>query len=128
MIEIEREFRPKQKGVECSIEGCAGWCVSNDLCAKHSMQRYRATEKGRAYVREYNKRYKRPDINKICGLCKIEFVTARVEQWLCGECSGSGKANYLTQKRNRNNNRVKVRVRDIVNKRIGCDVGMQEAS
>lgn len=34
---FDRGFRPRQKGVECSVEGCTGWCVSNDLCPKHNM-------------------------------------------------------------------------------------------
>ncbi|MGR3302306.1 MAG: hypothetical protein ACUZ8I_07355 [Candidatus Scalindua sp.] len=37
----KRGFRPRQKGVECSIPGCSDWCVSNDMCPRHNMAMYR---------------------------------------------------------------------------------------
>jgi hypothetical protein len=76
-----------QKQKVCSVEGCEGMCISNDLCARHGQARHRATEKGKAYVKEYNKRYKRPDISKVCIHCSESFVTARVNQELCSKCS-----------------------------------------
>lgn len=100
MVESERGFRPRQKGVECSVDGCTDWCVSLDLCGKHRVQVWRKTLKGKAYTKEYNKRYKRPDIDKICEHCKGEFVTARKLQWLCGECSEKYSVFY-SQKRHR---------------------------
>ena len=39
MLVKKRGFRPRQKGVACSVEGCTDWCVSNDLCPKHNMAR-----------------------------------------------------------------------------------------
>lgn len=122
----ERGFRPRQKGVPCSIDGCDDWCVSNDLCPKHNMRERRKQEKYKAYTREYNKKYKRPDIDKVCELCGAKFVTARESQTLCSECSGSGKANYLIQKRYRSDpdNAIKIRARGIVSKRIQRGVSM----
>ncbi len=97
-MDSDRPFRPRQKGVECSVEGCTGWCVSNDLCSKHNMRKYRLTEKGRAQVKAYNKRFKRPDIDKVCIRCKKGFVTARKDQELCGECSSVASAYYAQKK------------------------------
>lgn len=99
-----RGFRPRQKGVECSVEGCTDWCVSNDLCPKHNMRERRKQEKYKAYTREYNKRYKRPDIKKVCDICYTIFVTARESQVVCSECSGSPKSNYEAVKRHRERN------------------------
>lgn len=124
MLVKERGFRPKQKGVECSEPGCDNWCVSNDLCPKHNMQKYRATAQGKAATKEYNKRFKRPDIKKVCELCHNEFVTARKEQILCGGCSGSPKGNYLAQERYRAKSPEKAKARDVVNKRIKRGVSM----
>ncbi len=115
---VERGFRPRQKGLDCVVDGCTEWRVSNDLCSKHNMARHRATEKGKAYVKEYNKRYKRPDIKKVCGICGGGFVTARENQELCGECSGSPAGNYKAQERYRKSNIEKVRARDIISKRV----------
>ncbi len=124
MADVRRWPRVRQAGVECSVEGCEGDSVSNNLCSKHNMARYRATEKGRAYVREYNKRYKRPDIDKICELCGIGFITAKESQKFCSKCSGGGEAVYLNYKKYRDANRKKVRARDIVNKRIQRGVSL----
>ena len=90
---VVRPFRPKQKGVECSVDGCTDWCVSNDLCAKHNMRERRKQEKYKAYVREYNKRYKRPSVEKICK-CGLRFETARKNQVKCSACSKGGKVQH----------------------------------
>ncbi len=87
MIDSRRWPRVSQKTASCRVEGCKDICVGNDLCAKHNMARHRLTEKGKAYVKKYNERYKRPDINKVCIHCKKDFVSARVSQELCSECS-----------------------------------------
>lgn len=117
MVDNRRWPRVRQADVKCKIEGCDDLCVGNDLCSKHSMQAYRRTEKGRAYVIEYNKRYKRPVINKVCEICKGEYTTARLTQMLCGDCSGSKKAKYLALKQYRKRNIEKVRKRDAIGKR-----------
>lgn len=118
MLVKERGFRPKQKGVNCSEPGCTAWCVSNDLCPKHNMAKYRATVKGIAATKKYNQRVKRPDIDKACGLCGVAFVTARKEQDYCSDCSGGSKANYEAQIRHRAKHPERHRARDLVNKRI----------
>lgn len=51
----ERGFRPRQKGVECRVEGCDDWCVSNDLCAKHNIA-----------MRRYGNPLGKPATRKIC--------------------------------------------------------------
>lgn len=101
MIESVRGFRPRQKGVECGVAGCTDWCVSNDLCAKHQMRARRKTVEGRAYTKEYNKRYRRSGLNKVCEHCKGGFVTARKAQRLCGECSKKYSASYSQKRRRR---------------------------
>ncbi len=87
MVDTRRWPRVRQRGVDCSVAGCSGDRVSNDFCAKHNMRRHRRTEKGAASVKAYNKRYKRPDIEKVCK-CGEVFVTARANQERCGECIG----------------------------------------
>ncbi len=126
MESIERGFRPKQFGVECSIAGCAEWCVSRDLCAKHRMQLYRKTVKSKAYTKEYNKRYKRKDINKLCVHCQKPFVTARRSQELCSVCSVK-YGGYLAQVECRAKCPEKHKARDIVNKRIKRGVSLSKA-
>lgn len=99
-----RGFRPRQKGIECNIDGCSEWRVSNDLCPKHNIQRLRrSNKKYRNYVKDYNKRYKRKDIDKVCEVCKEDFVTARKNQYLCSKCSGSKKGNRKTQEHHGDN-------------------------
>lgn len=110
--------RKRQKGLECVIDGCTEWRVSNDLCPKHNMQRYRRTESGKASTKKVNKRYKRPDIAKVCEDCKKDFVTARESQVLCSDCSGGSKAQYNAQKKHREKHPERARARDIINKRI----------
>lgn len=121
----ERGFRPRQKGIDCSVDGCTEGCVSNDLCPKHSMQKLRrSNKKYRDYITNYNKRYKHDDVDKVCELCKKDFVTARKNQYLCSNCSGSNKGKYETQKKYRTVNAKKVRARCIVNKRIQRGVSL----
>lgn len=98
MVDNRRWPRVRQSGVDCSVVGCTNDCVSNDLCAKHSMRLHRLTEKGKAYVRRYNKQYKRPEIDKTCIRCKKSFVTARKTQELCSECSPEFSVLYALRK------------------------------
>lgn len=91
-------MRKRQKGIECGVDGCTDWCVGNDLCAKHNQARHRKTEKGKAYTKKYNERYKRPELNRVCIHCKVEFVTTRVNQDLCSACSKKVGVRYA-QKR-----------------------------
>ena len=51
--------------------------------AKCRQRKWRQTAKGKAQYIEYNKRYKRPEVKKICLHCKSEFLTARKNQELC---------------------------------------------
>jgi len=99
--------------------------VCGSRCA---MRRYRSTEKGRTRVKEYNKRYKRPDIEKVCSVCGLEFVTARESQEFCGNCSGGKEANYLSQKRHRAKHPNKARIRDRTSKRINRDKTLERLS
>lgn len=122
-MESVRGFRPRQKGVECSVEGCLDWCVSLDLCGKHRAQVWRKTLKGQVYTKEYNKRYKRPDIDKVCGHCKEVFVTARKAQVLCSGCSKSHQPSY-SQKASRKRNPEKHKANDIVSKRLKRGVSL----
>ncbi len=105
--------RKRQKGIECGVDGCDNWCVSNGLCSKHYMAQRRSVEGGRAYDRKYNKRYKRPDVKKVC-VCGVEFTTARVNQVDCSDCSGG----YQSQRRHRAKSPEKVRARDMISKRV----------
>ena len=105
----ERGKRKRQKGVICSVEGCDAWCVSNGLCSKHNMRERRKQEKYKAYIKEYNKKYKRTVKDKVCELCGGDFVTAREEQVFCSGCSGGDAANRLIQKRYRVRNKYKER-------------------
>ena len=75
--------------------------VCGDSCRT---RRWRETEKGKACVARSNAKLKRPDINKVCSICKEPFVTAREDQGLCSECSGSPAGNYEAQKRHRAKN------------------------
>lgn len=97
------------------------------MCGKEScyredkrltMRAYRQTENGRAMVKHHNLRYKRPDVDKTCGICGQLFKTARENRYICSkeECQDKGK--YLRQKKYRINNIEKARSRDITNKAI----------
>ncbi len=100
--DCKRGYRPVQRGLDCSVVGCDNKCVSNDMCPKHNMAHYRATVKSaREYTKRYNRRYKRPDVNKVCRNCGRLYVTARTGQYLCSECSGSKAGAYEAQKRHR---------------------------
>ena len=87
------------------------------------MRKVRGTEKGRAYVKEYNKRYKRVDIEKVCSGCQGDFITARKDQELCSICSVSYGA-CIAQKKYRAGNGKKVRARGVANKRVQRGVSM----
>jgi len=109
---IQRAFRPKQKGVNCSVEGCKKWCVSNDLCSKHNMA-----------LRRYGSTQGKPGIKKICKTCNKEFIN---KYEITGYCSiqcyhktpEQRKKNYEAVKRYRSKYPQKSRASDIVNKRI----------
>lgn len=120
MADNRRWPRVRQRGIECSVEGCTGGCVGNDLCAKHNMAKHRLTAKGMAQVKEYNKRYKCPDVNKVCVHCKKGFVTARKSQELCNGCSPTAGA-YIATKKYRAKFPEKTRIQDRTNKRINRD-------
>lgn len=64
----------------------------SDVClreyVRRAMSRYRGTEAGKAYYREYNKRYRRPVVEKVCKCGKV-FVTAYVRRVRCDECKVS---------------------------------------
>ncbi len=99
MSSKERGFRPKQKGVECSVEGCTDWCISNDMCPRHNMAVWRRTEKGKASVKRFNDKRRRDSITKECRHCGGEFVTARKAQGLCSACSKSHGSRYSRERR-----------------------------
>lgn len=91
MVKEDNRRWPRVRQLNCKVDGCEGKAVSNDLCSKHNMSNYRKTDKGKAYVKEYNKRFKRPDIDKVCKSCGDGFITARKTQELCSKCSGYKK-------------------------------------
>lgn len=78
--------------------------------ARERMRRWRETEKGKAYMKRYNLRYKRPDMVKNCVWCDVEFVTARKSQECCSECSRGGG---YAQKKYRQANKQKVYARGV---------------
>jgi len=44
--------RKRQKGVQCSVDGCGNWCTGNDLCQKHNQAMYRyGSVEGKAIVK-----------------------------------------------------------------------------
>ena len=53
---------------------------------------YRKGEKGKRYTEEYNKRYKRPDVEIVCEVCGDMFITARKSRYICDsmECRKKG--------------------------------------
>ena len=59
---------------------------------------YRQTDKGKLYTEKWNSQFKRPDLQKICRMCKIEFTTARKTQKYCTACSRSDEAIAATQR------------------------------
>jgi len=87
----------------------AKWCGS-----RCRMRKYRRSEKGKAAVVEQNRRYKRPDIERVCEGCQGGFVTARKSQLFC---SGCGKeSSYFALKRYRAKNLEKCRKWNRVNR------------
>lgn len=47
---------------------------------------YRKTEIGKQRYTEYNKRYKRDRVVKVCSVCGNEFVTTYSRRVRCDEC------------------------------------------
>lgn len=94
--------------VECGVKFEAKTMFATVCSPKCSMRRYRKTEKGKAQVLRFNKNVKRPAIDKVCVGCNDPFVTARVNQALCRECSPVVGA-YNAQKKYRERNLEKIR-------------------
>ncbi len=111
---VERGFRPRQKGVDCSVEGCSEWCVSNDLCSKHNMalSRYGSVD-GKAAVK------------KVCKGCGEDFEHKYDSAEYCGigcyrRSPENKKKAYEAVKRYRATKEGlrKARVRDRTDKRV----------
>jgi len=66
-----------------------------DACRQKA---YRQTDKGRASVLRFNVKVKKPDVRKMCRICKIEFTTASKAQRLCTACSRSDEGIALKQR------------------------------
>ena len=98
MIGIKRMIK-EIRGGELICKGC-GKDMPDGTYGKYCpetmnacrQKAYRKGEKGKRYTEEYNKRYKRPDIEKICEVCGMEFKTARSNQYVCSkvECRKGG--------------------------------------
>ena len=82
-----------------------GKCCS-DKCR---VRRWRKTEKGKACVVRGNEKHKRPGIDKVCIHCGRDFITAKVSQELCSECS-PGQSAIRAFARYREKNIEKVRM------------------
>ena len=107
--------RVKQKGVECSVEGCTDWCVGRDLCPKHNMALYR-----------YGSVDGKPKTKKICVVCGKEFKHKYdITKYCSPKCYQSTpeyKAKlYEGVKKHRAKFPEKNRARDRTNKRITRD-------
>lgn len=101
--------------------------VSPIACsARCRMRLLRKKEKYKAYTKEYNKRYKRKDLEKVCIICNEQFTTARASQSCCSFCSGSKEANAIAQAKYQSvkRNKIKIRARGVVNKRVKRGVSM----
>lgn len=98
---MEREYRLRQKGVECSVEGCGNWCVSMDLCSKH----------GNAF-RRYGNVLGKEAIGRECIVCGVIFKSIRdVARYCspgCGRVYNKDRA-YEATKRYRLRHLEKVR-------------------
>lgn len=85
---------------ECGAEFEGRTMFVENCSARCRMRKYRRSEKGKLYVRSYNREnYKRPGTVKRCALCDEEFTTARRAQLLCGVCSASANGNAFRQRR-----------------------------
>lgn len=71
---------------------------SNCCTAACRQAAYRQTEKGKASVLRFNAKVKRPDIQKVCRMCKTEFTTARKAQKYCTACSRSDEGMAMRQR------------------------------
>ena len=67
----------------------------NDACRQAA---YRQTEKGKASVVRWNSQFKKPDIQKVCCMCKTEFITASKAQRFCTACSRSDEGMARVQR------------------------------
>ncbi len=106
-----RPFRPRQKGVTCSVEGCKNWCVSNDLCQNHNMA-----------VRRYGSTSGKPAKSKICKGCNKEFAHKYEITEYCSigcyhKTPEQKKKNYDAVKAYRANNIESIRERDNLGRR-----------
>ncbi len=86
--------------VVCGEEFEARTMFATMCSARCRMRKRRATDAGKAYVKEYNKRYKRSGVSKVCCFCGEVFVTARLNQVLCSGCSKS-KGAFIVQSKYR---------------------------
>ena len=94
------------ESTRCICEGCGkelevgNW---NRYCkdtAKRCRQRaHRKTEEGKAYVKNYNKRYKREDLNLKCDVCGCTFVSARKNRYVCDKEECRKAAAVIAKKR-----------------------------
>lgn len=90
--------------VKCSVcdeefESCTG---KAEVCSnKCRMRKYRETEKGQAKVAEYNKRYKRVDLEWICQFPECgKMVISAHKRTLCDEHSNpSGRLRLMKKRR-----------------------------
>jgi hypothetical protein len=79
----------------CGIEFIPFGMKTARYCSARCRQRkYRDSEGGKETTREYNKRYKRPDIEITCLFCGDKVITARANQRCCGkeECKRRGRS------------------------------------
>ncbi len=110
-VSNDRGFRPRQKGVACSVEGCDNWCVSNDLCPKHNMAMSR-----------YGSTLGKPAVKKVCKGCgKVFEHKYDVTGYCRPECYRNTpkykKKRYQAVKAWRRRNIKKSRERDSLGKR-----------
>ena len=87
----------------CGMCGVAYYASSrSNYCSGACRQAaYRQTDKGKASVERFNKKVKRPDIQKECCRCGIEFMTSRKNQKLCLTCSSEFSVEWANRKAKR---------------------------
>lgn len=107
----ERGFRPRQKGVECKVDGCTNWCVSNDMCANHNMALHR-----------YGSIHGKPKKKHVCKGCGKEFEHKYDRTEYCsiacyGNTDEQKQKRYQAVKKWRSKNLVKARKRDNLGRR-----------
>ena len=68
----------------------------SDACRQ---KKYRQSERGMSYIKKYNQRYKRPDIEKTCAVCGGTFKTARKNRYICDNMECVSKKSLFAKKR-----------------------------